>query len=203
MPLGCHKNGILGTLGRGGHNVHPSAQGAGFGVTHETQHQERFEVVHWSDRLYVEQLARETAILTPLTLKLAPARIVLTEERELAFHTDFTSVYIMHSSSRRCILSCDRCVRAGNRGGPAGVVRGEMGGCCVLQPTDPGSGAPLLGDRAPGSGTGGHHFQRGEEENDARPSEDRRQFSSGGCGGTNPHMKRLARETQQRGVPGQ
>ena len=38
-------------------------------------------------RRYVEKLAKETAILTPLTSKLAPARIVWTEERELTFHT--------------------------------------------------------------------------------------------------------------------
>jgi len=37
-------------------------------------------------RRYIQQLAAETAILTPLTSKLAPPRIVWTEERELAFH---------------------------------------------------------------------------------------------------------------------
>ena len=74
-----------------------------------------------------------------------------------------------------------------------------MGGCCVLQPTDPGSGAALLSDRAQCSGTGGRPFQRGEEENDARPSEDGVSFAVGDVGGPT----HLAQETQQRGVPGQ
>ena len=38
-------------------------------------------------RRYVEQLAEQTAVLTPLTSKLAPSRVVWTEERELAFST--------------------------------------------------------------------------------------------------------------------
>ena len=49
-------------------------------------------------RRYVEKLANETAILTPLTSKLAPARIVWTEERELAFHT------ICNMISHSCVL---------------------------------------------------------------------------------------------------
>ena len=36
-------------------------------------------------RRYVEQLAEQTAVLTPLTSKLAPSRFVWTEERELTF----------------------------------------------------------------------------------------------------------------------
>ena len=49
-------------------------------------------------RSYVEQLAKETAILTPLTSKLAPAWIVWMEERELAFHT------ICNQISQACTL---------------------------------------------------------------------------------------------------
>ena len=38
-------------------------------------------------RRYVVQLAEQTAVLTPLTSKLAPSHVVWTEERELAFST--------------------------------------------------------------------------------------------------------------------
>ena len=49
-------------------------------------------------RRYVQQLAKETAVLTPLTSKLAPARITWTNERESAFHT------ICHQISNSCTL---------------------------------------------------------------------------------------------------
>ena len=49
-------------------------------------------------RRYVQQLAKETAILTPLTSKLATARITWTDEREIAFHT------ICHQISNSCTL---------------------------------------------------------------------------------------------------
>ena len=49
-------------------------------------------------RRYVEKLAKETTILTPLTSKLAPAWIVWMDERELAFHT------ICNMISQSCVL---------------------------------------------------------------------------------------------------
>ena len=36
-------------------------------------------------RRYIELLSKQTAVLTPLTSKLAPSKIVWTEEHELAF----------------------------------------------------------------------------------------------------------------------
>ena len=50
-------------------------------------------------RRYVEPLAKQTAILTPMTSKLAPSRVIWTEERELAFQT-----ICMHISEA-CTLS--------------------------------------------------------------------------------------------------
>ena len=49
-------------------------------------------------RQYVEQLAKETAVLTPLTSKLALARIVWTNEHESAFHS------ICHQIFNTCTL---------------------------------------------------------------------------------------------------
>ena len=46
-------------------------------------------------RRYVELLVKQTAVLTPLTVKLAPSKIVWTEEGELAF-----------SSICACISEC-------------------------------------------------------------------------------------------------
>ena len=60
-------------------------------------------------RYYVELLAKQTAILTPLTAKLAPSKIVWTKEGELAFTNickciaDTCSLFIALLSGYRCL----------------------------------------------------------------------------------------------------
>ena len=85
---GGHQYGVLGPLGRGRHHVYPSAQGRGF-VNYSKPVTKKglqsFLGAVGFDCRYVELLARETAVLTPLTSKLAPSRVVWTREGELAF----------------------------------------------------------------------------------------------------------------------
>ena len=86
MPLGWHQNGVSGSLGRGGHHVHLSTQGDGSSRVYQASHQERSPVLFGGHRFLQKVCGAKTAVLSPLTSKLAPSRVFWTEEGELAFH---------------------------------------------------------------------------------------------------------------------
>ena len=90
-------------------------------------------------RRYVELLARHTAVLTPLTSKQAPSKVVWTEEGELAFK----NICLCISESRS---------RSGRSS--SGQKRRQVGGGSVLLSPTPGCRAEVLCNRAGGTGVG-------------------------------------------------
>ena len=77
-------------------------------------------------RRYIELLAKQTAVLTPLTSKLAPSKIFWTEERELAFfihmYIYFRLLFPVYSSPGRRLFCCYRCLWVGHRRSPIGAT---------------------------------------------------------------------------------
>ena len=85
MPLGWYQDGVSGPLGRGGHHVdRVEALAAYTKPTTKKGVTSFLGAIEFYCR-YVELLSKETAVLPPLTSKLAPSRVVWTEESELAF----------------------------------------------------------------------------------------------------------------------
>ena len=93
---------------------------------------------------YVELLADQTAVLTPLMAKLAPSKIVWTEEGELAFS------HICKCISQCCSLCIPlpedvfSVVTDASGMSTAGVQRRELGGSHFLQQTAMGSRVAVL-----------------------------------------------------------
>ena len=77
-------------------------------------------------RRYVELLAKHTAILTPLTAKLAPSKIVWTRKGELAFtnmcmHSKY--LFSVHTPPSRHFFHSHRCAWSGDRRSLAGLEK--------------------------------------------------------------------------------
>ena len=140
MPLGWHKNEFLGYLVREGTITIPQHRVEALASFGPPTTKKGLRLLFGSIgfyRRYIELLARQTAILTPIMAKLIPSKIVWMEESELAFKSICT--YISECSTLCIPLREDvfslvtDSSRCSNWRSFAGVERGQLGSSCLLQ----------------------------------------------------------------------
>ena len=103
-------------------------------------------------RRHVDLLAKNTAVLSPSTAKLAPSKVIWSGEIKSAF-ISICNLSVNHTPPRRCSECSYRCFWTGDWRCSPGEKRWRMGSSCILQPADSWGEAVVLCHRTSNVGS--------------------------------------------------